>query len=283
MIIDFHTHIFPKFVRKNREEFCKKDPYFRLLYKSKKGKCLPKMVGASELVSAMDQAGVEKSVVCGFTWSDYKLCQESNDYLLESINRFPERLIGFAAVHLKDTEKSISEIERCVKRGMKGVGELTPEAQRVSLDDQESIKPIMELIKKLKATLLIHTNETVGHSYPGKGKTDLRKFYDFIVAYPEVTIVLAHWGGGLFFYELMPEVAKVVKHVYYDTAASPFIYLPKIYSIALQIIGSDKILFATDFPLIDQKRYINEIESMGISKEDRKKIYGGNAKKLLNL
>lgn len=283
MTFDFHTHIFPEKIRKNREEFYKKDPYFRLLYGPKKGKRLAKMIGASELIMAMDQAGIDKSVVCGFTWLDFKLCRESNDYLLDSMVRFPERLIGFVSIHLNDTEKSILEIERCVGSGMRGVGELTPEVQRVQLNDQGRIGPIMEVIKKLGVPFLIHANETVGHNYPGKGKTELRQFYDFITSYPEVKFVLAHWGGGLFFYELMPEVAKALKNVFYDTAASPFIYYPKVYPVALQIVGPDKILFATDFPLAGHKRYINEIESADLSEKDKKKIYGDNARKILNL
>ena len=85
------------------------------------------------------------------------------------------------------------------------------------------------------------------------------------------------------FYELMPEVAKATSRVYYDTAASLFLYTSKVYSIAVQIIGADKILFGTDYPLIDPKRYFKQIEGSGLSGEDKGKIYGANAKRLLRL
>ncbi|PIZ19181.1 MAG: hypothetical protein COY50_11405, partial [Deltaproteobacteria bacterium CG_4_10_14_0_8_um_filter_43_12] len=47
--------------------------------------------------------------------------------------------------------------------------------------------------------------------------------------------------------------------------------------------GADKILFGTDYPLIDQRRYRKQIESCGLSEEEIDKIYGENAKRLLRL
>ena len=283
MIIDFHTHVFPKEVRENRDLFIKTDPYFKMLYGAKNTGKLPKIAGISDLIAAMDKSGIEKSVVCGFCWSNHELCQKNNDYILEGMERFPDRIIGLAAIYTKEPENSVLEIERTCKCGMKGVGELIPEPQGVLLSDHKLIKPIMKTIKELKIPLLLHVNETIGHDYPGKGKTELKQYYNFILDYPDINIVLAHWGGGLFFYEMMPEVKKIMKNVFYDISASPFIYSSKIFSIALQIVGSDKVLFATDYPLINQKRYIDDIENMGFSETDKKNLYGKNAQKLLNL
>ncbi len=72
---------------------------------------------------------------------------------------------------------------------------------------------------------------------PGKGRTPLDRFYELILSFPKLTILLAHWGGGLPFYELMPEVAKAMANVYYDTAASPFLYSTKIYATVSEIVG----------------------------------------------
>jgi len=38
MIIDFHTHIFPKEIRNNRDSLFKNEPEFKLLYESPKSK-----------------------------------------------------------------------------------------------------------------------------------------------------------------------------------------------------------------------------------------------------
>jgi predicted TIM-barrel fold metal-dependent hydrolase len=113
--------------------------------------------------------------------------------------------------------------------------------------------------------------------------TPLERFYELILSFPRLPILLAHWGGGLPFYELMPEVAKAMANVYYDTAASPFLYSKKIYAIASKIVGAEKILFGTDFPLIRPQRYFQELEESGLSGEDREKILGLNLSRLLRL
>ena len=95
--------------------------------------------------------------------------------------------------------------------------------------------------------------------------------------------MLAHWGGGLPFYELMPEVAKGMANVYYDTAASPYLYSKRIYAIASEIVGVKKILFGTDFPLLSPRKYFQELEDSGLSKDDQRKILGLNLSGLLAL
>jgi len=121
----------------------------------------------------------------------------------------------------------------------------------------------------------------LGHSYPGKGMTPLERFYELILSFPNLPIILAHWGGGLPFYELMPEVAKAMANVYYDTAASPFLYSKKIYAIVSEIVGARKILFGTDFPLLSPRRYYQELEESGLSGEDRERILGLNFLRLM--
>jgi hypothetical protein len=81
----------------------------------------------------------------------------------------------------------------------------------------------------------------------------------------------------------MPEVKKAMAHVYYDTAASPFLYSPRIYAIASEIIGSDRILFGSDYPLISPRRYFKELGESVVSEDDRRKILGLNLMKLLEL
>jgi predicted TIM-barrel fold metal-dependent hydrolase len=136
-------------------------------------------------------------------------------------------------------------------------------------------------MERERVPLLLHANETIGHFYPGKGKTPLDRFYELILSFPGLPVILAHWGGGFPFYELMPEVAKAMANVYYDMAASPFLYSRKIYAIAAEMVGVEKILFGTDFPLISPRRYYQELEASGLSSQDREKILGLNFSRLI--
>ena len=105
-----------------------------------------------------------------------------------------------------------------------------------------------------------------------------------ITRFPENKIVLAHWGGGIFFFNLLKkEVKERLENVYFDTAASPFLYDPAIYKYAVEIVGVDKILFGSDFPLLKPERYFKEFENTGLTKVQGDAISGRNAAKLLKL
>jgi predicted TIM-barrel fold metal-dependent hydrolase len=95
---------------------------------------------------------------------------------------------------------------------------------------------------------------------------------------------LAHWGGGLCFYELLKqEAADVLAHVYYDTAASPFLYQPDIYNVMTKALGKGKILFGSDYPLLPAKRYFEEMAKAHLNQGDTAAIQGGNAAALLGI
>jgi predicted TIM-barrel fold metal-dependent hydrolase len=279
MVIDFHTHIFPKAIRNNREKYFPFEPAFKLLYSSPNSK----LVGAKEFVSSMNEQGVDKSVVFGFPWTDLELIKTHNDYIMESVAKYPQHLIGFCCLD-PFCSGAAKEVLRCVDGGLSGLGELAFYLSGIDEEALKQLNPLMEICQKKDFPVLIHTNEPVGHDYPGKTSNTLKEIYDLINRFPNNTIVLAHWGGGLFFYNLLKKNVKdSFKNIYFDTAASPFLYDVNIYKYAKEIVGLEKILFGSDFPLLQPQRYFTELEQSGLSKDDIDSICGRNAAKVLKL
>jgi predicted TIM-barrel fold metal-dependent hydrolase len=145
------------------------------------------------------------------------------------------------------------------------------------------MQPLVDVMLEHKLLLLLHTSEPVGHAYPGKGSVTPDRLYPFIAGFPELTIICAHWGGGLPFYALMPEVKQSLKNVYFDTAASPFLYTPAVYEHVSRLAGAEKILFGSDYPLMPPGRLLREIDSVDLSAEDRELVLSGNARRLLGI
>jgi len=279
MIIDIHTHILPKRVRDNRQSYFSSESAFKLLYESP-GSAL---VSAGEIIAAMDAEGVDRSVVFGFPWRDIALARETNDYVMASVLRFPDRLIGFCCLD-PDNAAAGKEVERCLDGGLSGVGELAFYESGIDEDALHRLAPIMEICRDRGVPVMIHTNEPVGHQYPGKAPNTLAQIYNLVSRFPDNTIILAHWGGGVFFYHLLrKEVKETLGNVYFDTAASPFLYDPAIYRVAIDIMGAEKILFGTDFPLLKPSRYFAELHNAEVSESDIKKICGENAAHILHL
>ena len=279
MIIDFHTHVFSPQVKKNRGKYIESDPCFAILYSKKEAK----LATADELIASMDRDGVDISVILNIGWATHELCFETNDYILESIARYPNRLVGFCAVQPRSIEAAIAEIERCVRGGIRGIGELRPDVQFLDFNDEEMMDPFIEVVREHKLILLTHASEPAGHQYPGKGGVTPDILYPFIECFPDLTIVCAHWGGGLPFYALMPEVKKAMSNVFFDTAASPLLYSSQVYNQVVQLVGGDKILFGSDYPLMAQGRVLEEIDSLDLSQETKSLILSGNAQRLLGI
>ncbi len=279
MIIDFHTHIFPRSIRLNRQDYFAGESAFKLLYESPKAK----LAGAQDMVDSMDQQGVDISVVFGFPWRNAETFKMHNDYVSEAVTRFPKRLIGFACFD-PASESSVNEAYRCLDNGLLGVGELAFYESGIDEKCLELLTPIMQLCLEKDLPVLIHTNEPVGHQYPGKAPIGPEQIYEMAKRFSENKLVLAHWGGGIFFYNLLKkEVREILKNVYLDTAASPYLYRPEVYACACNLMGSEKILLGTDFPLLKPEKYFKELDEAGISGRDRAAICGANAKKLLKL
>ena len=278
-ILDFHTHLFPPAIRENRETYFEGEPAFKLLYASPKSN----MVGARDITAVMDEQGVDVSVVFGFPWKNPEIAKQHNDYIAECVARYPDRLKGFCCLDPCPSEAA-AEVERCLDNGLCGVGELAFYRSGIECVIVDSMTPVMDLCRERNVPVLIHTNEPVGHQYPGKTENTLLQIYDLIKRFPDNKIVLAHWGGGIFFYSVLKkEVKAVLKNVYYDTAASPFLYDPEVYRMAIDRVGVDRILLGTDYPLIKPERYFKELEAAGLREGEIERIKGGNAKKLLSI
>ena len=279
MIIDFHTHVFSPEIKKNRSKYIDSDPCFAILYSTPDAR----LATADELIASMDKEGVDTSVIVNIGWATHELCVETNDYILESVARYPERLVGFCAVQPNSYDAASAEIERCAKAGIRGGGEMRPDIQLFDLWDEAVMAPLIEVIRKHNLILLTHASEPVGHDYPGKGAITPDVLYPFIASVPDVPVVCAHWGGGLPFYALMPEVARVMGNVFFDTAASPLLYNSQVYNQVVQLVGGDKIILGSDYPLLTQGRLLKEFRSLDLPEEMKSMILCGNAQRLLGV
>lgn len=275
MILDGHTHIFPEEVCRRREDFFGTEPAFRLLYDSPKAK----LVGPEELLTALDEEGVEAAVALGFPWRLESHWRRHNEVILEAQRRWPRKIIGFCAAH-PAMPGGIRELERCLAAGARGIGELAFYLQDRREELKALLAPVAELCRHYRVPLLLHATDRAGAEYPGRSLTPLSAIYKVIEAYPETTWILAHWGGRLPFYGLLKK-APPFANVYFDTAASPYVYRPVIYRVVADMVGPEKIIFGSDYPLLPPSRYLTEMEEAGLPEDWREMILGRNLAGLL--
>jgi len=277
MIVDFHTHVFPPDICSDRNDCLRLDPTFGLLY----GRPDSRLATGDDLLRSMDEAGIDVSVVLNFAWQDSDLCRRTNDYILEVAAASGGRLVPFCLFAPNDDARV--EIERCVRLGARGLGELRPQSQGYDLDGGPESELLAQAAAAHGLTLLFHATEPVGHAYPGKEGQPLDSLYRFIERSPEATVVAAHWGGGLPFYALLRRGHATLANTYFDTAATRFLYRREVFRHAVDLVGAERVLFGSDFPLLSQSRCLREVEEAQLSDDERQLILGENARRLLRL
>ncbi|MEN9936904.1 MAG: hypothetical protein RLZZ387_3483 [Chloroflexota bacterium] len=290
MVIDAHIHYTPPALRVRLPELVAREPYWGMLLGGPSGLSIQGWADAERMIADMDRAGVDRVVVQGEYYQRHESCVARNDESLELVRRYPGRVAAFAVLQPLAGAQALSELERCAAGGLCGVGELNPYAQGFALDEPAFLT-VVETCIRLGLPLLLHANEEVGRAYPGKATTPLAHYYALAVRYPELRLVLAHWGGGLFLYEIIPGVRRELANVWYDTAASPLVYpTDAIFRAALGCVDYRKILYASDYPLLifpreqaepDFRPFLRQIDALGLDEAARADILGGNAARLL--
>jgi len=135
-----------------------------------------------------------------------------------------------------------------------------------------------------------HVTDTSIRLPPGAVQTSTEKFIEIAKQEPQLKIILAHWGGQIAHLETNPSMREILRNVYYDSAASPLLYDMRIFKQMLEIIGPDKILFGSDYPLRiyprfekvpEMTRFIDSIyKESGLSNEQINGIMGENFNKI---
>lgn len=278
IVIDAHVHAFPDEVIARRDDLVRRDHWFGRLYTSPTAR----LTTAADLLASMDAAGVDRAVMCGFPWSEPGLCRLNNDWMASEVAASGGRLawLGIVVPHLPG---AAGEADRCLALGASGIGELNADGQGFDLTVPAHLAPLAEVCVAADRPILLHSTEPVGHPYAGKGTATPDRLLSAIAALPDLDFVLAHLGGGLPFYELMPEVARICGRVRYDTAASPYLYRHGVLRVAVEAIGADRIIWGSDFPVLGQERFLARTLATDLPPTDLTAILSGNAARTYRL
>ena len=274
--VDFHIHVYPPEIIRDAEKISERERYFNVLIHNN----VHKWGTVEDLLQRMDRDKVERAVLGGFGFQDLGLCRVCNDYIIEWVKRCPERLTGLCLVPplAKGAEK---EVFRCAEAGLVGVGELFPEGQGIDISDVDQTWRFAGVLHEANLCALWHTAEPVGHAYGGKGNVGPKEAAAFCMNHPEVKTVFAHLGGGLWLYELMPEMRLYLTNARYDLAALPWLYDASILKVIETAGLSYKFLMGTDFPILDSTRYVKAIAASGITPDTIERVTRVNALEFL--
>lgn len=293
MIIDCHVHRYPLEVSKDPVAFAKTrgEGHWLQLVAPENKTSIQGWADGDKMRADMETSGVDMVALLGWYWENPETCFLHNQWHAEWMEEDSGRFIAFAAAHPLAGNRSIEDLKRARDLGFRGIGEIMPAVQGFSMRDS-GWRKIVEFAIGEGWPVNFHVNEPVGRHHQGRVPTPFEDFQWLAETYPELKIILAHWGGLLPFHELNPFVREIFGNVWYDVAASPLLYDSRIFRTVVDTVGEDKILYGSDYPLLlypalqknpDFSSYLNEINASGLNERELKKILGGNFSRLIGL
>ncbi len=274
-------------------------------------------------IQAMDDGGIDVAVLSHASPSTQLLSGDAaialservNDRLHDTVAAFPGRFCGFAALPTSDPEAAADELERVVTNlAFKGAM-IHGLANGLFLDDQR-FRPIFERAARLDAPIYLHPSvphpavvEAYYHDYVDDFPTLSRAAWGFTVEtathalrlvlsgvfddHPNLKIILGHLGETLPFLLWRIDEAftrpghktirfrEIFTHGFYVTT-SGFFSTPAL-RCCIDEIGAERILFAIDYPYVDNEPGVRWLRQAAISEHERGKIAGANAERLLKV
>lgn len=241
---------------------------------------------AARWLAELDQQSVEAAAIIASLPGD-----ESSVAAAASAN--PDRLFACAMVNPKSSQAPVLVNIR--------VACLFPAMHLYSIQD-DCCRPIFEWAQREKRAVFVHCGML---SVGVRKKLDLPSPFDMrysnpidlhavALKYPEVPIIIPHFGAGYFREALM--VASLCPNVYLDTSSSndwtklqvPPISVRGSFRQALKVLGSQRLLFGTDssfFPRGWQTAIFDAqataLNDLGISSTDAQAIFADNLLRIL--
>ena len=194
-----------------------------------------------------------------------------NNYIAQTVIDHPGVFIGFATLH-PDMDDPAAEVERVIGLGFKGV-KLHPDFQRFNIDDPRCDHLYAAIAGRLP--LLFHTGDS-RHDYSAP-----RRIPGLLDRFPALEVICAHFGG----YTEWDEAKRCLggRRVWVDTSSSlAFIGVQKAMEL-IEFFGEDRVLFGSDYPMWDAGDEIAMFKQAGMSEATMRKIFYGNAARLLRI
>lgn len=286
MIIDCHTHCYPEEVSSNPREWAEArgELHWAELVAPTERRSIQDWAGPERFLAEMDRCGVNRSVLLGWYWEHESTCRWHNEVIARWVRQAPKRFIGFAAI--LPNENVIEQLESAKAMGLRGVGELHPGVQGFD-SENPCWQKMARWCSENNWAINCHATSESGKDHPSSVATPLKDYVKIARDYPELKLVLAHFGGGL---PLRAE-EPLPRNLYFDCAAIPLLYSMQTFRQIIDRIGSSHILYGSDYPLRVYPRKQKSAEMMtyleairgeaGLSEAEMEAILGGNIEQVI--
>lgn len=223
---------------------------------------------AERMLETMNTLGIDIACISHHSaiTNDYSY---GNDQVIELLSKYPERFLGYCTVNPHYPEDIKDQLlSRLVVKGMMGI-KIHPSIHQVPID-YRNYHRAYEIAEEKCCPVLVHT----------WGKAAVSELCKVAGMYPKATFIMGHAGGDIRAMEDAIEVVNKRSNVYADLALSRT--FEGNVEWLVKEMGSHKVLYASDMPLIDPRPALGRVAMANMPEEDIRNILGLNMKKLLS-
>lgn len=210
----------------------------------------------------------------------------NNDEVADLVAAADGRLIGFATVDPWRGKAALLEMERCLRRGFRGL-KVQPVTQQFDIGERR-FYPMWDFCQQNGWPVLVHTGTTaVGSGRPGGDGLKLRygrpvpSLDDVAADFPRLTLIAAHFGWP-WHLELMA-VARHKANVYVDLSGwAPKLIPAEVLRYCDKVIP-EQFVFGSDYPMLSVDRWMTEFARLGLKDSTRQAVLHDNAARLLGI
>jgi predicted TIM-barrel fold metal-dependent hydrolase len=187
---------------------------------------------------------------------------------------------------LMDAVTIRQKVRDTVSKGARGIV-LLPGLHGFYGNDRR-VWPIYEMAQSFQLPILSQTGDAGPLPPGGRGHWGRPRYFgDVAASFPKLRLILGHLGKG---YE--SEIAVLTRrypNVYTETSMrlsgldEAGKWTPAEAVTWFRLIGIDRILFGTKWPLFDPQQDIDTVRKLPLTPEEKRKILGENAKRALQL
>lgn len=224
------------------------------------------------LLSEGEKAGIDHFIVQSVATTPHQV-KSINEFIAQSVKESRGKMTGLGTLH-PESENQEADVLHLIELGLKGV-KLHPDIQGFKIDDYRCLK-IYELCEKYHLPILFHTGD---YRYDNSNPNRLKPVMEI---YKGLTVIGAHFGG----WSIYEEATKAYKDTpnFYVDCSSSFYYIDKPTAKRLiETYGTDRVMFATDYPMWNPSEELEFFMSLGFSDEDYEKMLYKNAAKLFDI
>ncbi|MBI2303744.1 MAG: amidohydrolase [Chloroflexi bacterium] len=235
-----------------------------------------------QFLSLLDEAGVEKVLIPAVKMRSYRTGEMLWDMTAEEVASVVAqgqgRFHGLMGINPWRRMEGVREVEIAVKEYGFGGAHLHPYGFGLPVNHRFYF-PFYAKCAELDVPVQIQ----VGHSAEMMPSAVARPIFldDIALYFPTLKLIGAHTGWP--WVEEMLAIAWKHPNVYVGTSMhAPRYWDPSLVRF-INTRGADKVLFGTDFPGLQHKETLAQVEALGLREESKKKILRDNALRVYNL